>query len=386
VITERPITNGIQRTVQQFLGSLWFNITKATGGSGTTLQTPTAVAAIRGTTGTQDVPNPDQSTHALQEGIEQITENVTGQSVTIRGGQLVTAIRGVGFTPIVAIVGAIVQPTIGGGGGGVGGGVGGGAAGGGGASGAGGAGGGVAGGCSATSVATAQVTTSSLAASVTSVAIPAAAAGATASVPLVGNAKAPSGNSNGPLSPPGGALKTADGGGFQQASTAVDDTSFHAATMNHNFFAQRSQNFQPANRFMFRLGGTIPMTAASGSIWVIGAFTHSPKAVQLGQETTQSVLFSDVFAGGIKLLASYQPEKNIDYRAAGTAARTFAFASVMAHRYSNKPLVVIGSYGFATAATLSTMSGPKHFPSEVLIGAAVGEVVGRLVTHRHDKQ
>src|SRR5262249_45139773 len=117
-ISERQVSGGVQRTISQFLGNLWFNISKATGAGGTTLQTPTAVAAIRGTTGTQDVPNPDQSTHALQEGLEQITENVTQQSVLLRHGQRVTAIRGVGFTPVVALIGALIQPVIGGGGGG----------------------------------------------------------------------------------------------------------------------------------------------------------------------------------------------------------------------------------------------------------------------------
>ena len=81
-------------------------------GTETTLETPTAVAAIRGTQGTQEVPNDNQSTHALNEGVEQITEVVTQQSVTINSGQRVTAIRGIGFTPIVALVAAITQPSV----------------------------------------------------------------------------------------------------------------------------------------------------------------------------------------------------------------------------------------------------------------------------------
>src|SRR4051812_15260598 len=48
VVTERATPTGIQRTITQVIGSLWFNITRLTGSS-TTLATPTAVAAIRGT-------------------------------------------------------------------------------------------------------------------------------------------------------------------------------------------------------------------------------------------------------------------------------------------------------------------------------------------------
>ena len=102
-IAEKPApSGGILRTITQYIGNLWFNVQKGTG-TETHLETPTAVAAIRGTQGWQEVPDDSHSTHALTEGVEQITERVTGQSVTIHGGQQVTAIRGVGFTAITSI-------------------------------------------------------------------------------------------------------------------------------------------------------------------------------------------------------------------------------------------------------------------------------------------
>jgi hypothetical protein len=182
------------RRITQAIGSLWFSIQRVTG-TQTTLETPTAVAAIRGTEGTQDVPNNTQSTHALNEGIEQITEVVTSQSVTIRTGQRVTAIRGVGFTPIVALLAAIAQPAVGTGGGGGGGGAGGGA----------GTGGGIAGtAATATGAAASAATTVSTIVSVAALAtVP-----AVASVVLpnqVANTPAPASAST-PLNPPGGGL------------------------------------------------------------------------------------------------------------------------------------------------------------------------------------
>jgi len=138
------------------------------------------------------------------------------------------------------------------------------------------------------------------------------------------------------------------------------------------------------NQFMSRFGGTGPMAAASGSMWLLGAITHNEKLSTTGFRTTQAVLTSDVFGWGVKLMAQHQTSRNLDYRASGNAVRTFAFASAISRQYHDKPLVVIGSYGFATAVTVSSMSGPKRFPSEVLIGAAVGEIIGRVLTHhRH---
>ena len=189
-IQQRMQAGTISRRITQAIGSMWFSITRAAG-TQTTLETPTAVAAIRGTEGTQDVPNDRQSTHALNDGVEQITEVVTSQSVTIRSGQRVTAIRGVGFTPVVALLAAIAQPTVGatGGGGGAGGGAGGGGA-------AGGAAGAATG---------ATASTVSTVASVTAAVASAGALTAAAVVPVVASKGTPNpASSTTPLNPPGG--------------------------------------------------------------------------------------------------------------------------------------------------------------------------------------
>ncbi len=184
----------LTRRITQAIGSIWFNITR-TAGTQTTLETPTAVAAIRGTQGEQDVPNDTQSTHALNEGVEQITEVITQQSVTIRSGQRVTAIRGVGFTPIVALLAAITQPIVGAGGAGGGGGAAGG--------GAGGAAGGAAAGGAAAGAATASTVTTVAAVSASAVA---AGTGVIAAVVPTVARKQPSASESAPspLNPPGG--------------------------------------------------------------------------------------------------------------------------------------------------------------------------------------
>jgi membrane-associated phospholipid phosphatase len=47
--------------------------------------------------------------------------------------------------------------------------------------------------------------------------------------------------------------------------------------------------------------------------------------------------------------------------------------------------VVFGSYGFATAVSLARVGGLNHFPSDVLVGAALGELIGEYVVHHHAK-
>lgn len=102
-VEERPApSGGVLRLINQYIGNLWFNIKRVTG-TETQLATPTAVAAIRGTEGWQEAPDETHSTHGLTDGVEEITERVTQQKVTIHGGQQVTAIRGVGFSAITAV-------------------------------------------------------------------------------------------------------------------------------------------------------------------------------------------------------------------------------------------------------------------------------------------
>ena len=194
-IAERPAPGGFLRSISQSIGTLWFNVQRVTG-TRTNLSTPTAVAAIRGTTGLQEVPNDTQSTHALEEGIEDITEIVTQQTVTIRDRQRVTAIRGVGFTPVVALLAALTQPAIGAGGGG-----GGGAAGGGGGGVAGGGAGAASSTASAAGISTAS--TVSTVATVTAVSVTTATTVIAATAPLL-DKEQPRASGSLPLDTPGG--------------------------------------------------------------------------------------------------------------------------------------------------------------------------------------
>jgi len=60
----------------------------------------------------------------------------------------------------------------------------------------------------------------------------------------------------------------------------------------------------------------------------------------------------------------------------GHAAASFAFASVLTHRYPHNPWVKWGAYALATGVSLGRLAGKKHFPSDVLVGATVGYVTG----------
>ena len=157
--------------------------------------------------------------------------------------------------------------------------------------------------------------------------------------------------------------------------------------------ARRSQDLRPASRVVSRVGGSIPMMAVSGSMWALGKVTHNDKAAGTGRLAVEAVLHTEILVGGLKVLTNRErPNKPLGHGEfwdgghsfpSGHAATTFAFATVVSHEYRNKPLVAIGAYGLATAVSLSRVGGLNHFPSDVLIGATIGHLIGRYVIHHH---
>ncbi len=60
----------------------------------------------------------------------------------------------------------------------------------------------------------------------------------------------------------------------------------------------------------------------------------------------------------------------------GHSASSFAFATVIAHRYPQKKWLKWSAYALATGVSLSRYPAKTHFPSDILIGATLGYVTG----------
>lgn len=66
-------------------------------------------------------------------------------------------------------------------------------------------------------------------------------------------------------------------------------------------------------------------------------------------------------------------------------ASSFAFASVIAGTSGNLPVSIL-SYSAAVCVGLSRLSQNKHWASDVLVGAAIGELAGRVATRYHARE
>ena len=288
---------------------------------------------------------------------------------------------------------ALAQPVFaGGGGGGIagGGGGGGGAAGGGGGV-AGGAGAGTATSAAATTTVSATTAISSVAATVSSVGISAATSVvANVAVPIaIDNKASEQQTGSAPLNPPGGAITVIEEDD-KQAALSPGKSSVDIAQTNFTPPGTTSyaEFVKPADRALTRFGGgAVPLTAA-GSMWAIGALTHNDKVARTGQLATRAVFTAEALAGGMKLGTQLSKRNTDNPRSfvSANAMRTFALASVIRSEYRDKPLVVIGAYGYATAVSLSGIGAQRRSPSEVIVGAVIGELIGRFITHRNSDE
>jgi len=59
-------------------------------------------------------------------------------------------------------------------------------------------------------------------------------------------------------------------------------------------------------------------------------------------------------------------------------------AAVIASEYDG-PMTQLTAYGLATGVSLTRVLARQHFPSDVLVGSAVGWLIGRYVVHKHRK-
>ena len=66
----------------------------------------------------------------------------------------------------------------------------------------------------------------------------------------------------------------------------------------------------------------------------------------------------------------------------GHSVISWSIASVVAHEYPG-PFTKILVYGLATAVSATRVTGEQHFPSDVVVGAAAGWLIGRQVYRAH---
>jgi membrane-associated phospholipid phosphatase len=150
----------------------------------------------------------------------------------------------------------------------------------------------------------------------------------------------------------------------------------------------------PSNRISY-LGSGVALAAASMGVYGVGKLTHNSRAAKTGILAGEAVIDASIVTGVLKVAFNRErPDKPMGNGSfwgggrsfpSGHAAATWSFATVIALRYRDKPLVGISAYGVATAVSFARIGGLNHHPSDVFVGATIGTLIGRFVL-RHRSQ
>jgi membrane-associated phospholipid phosphatase len=141
--------------------------------------------------------------------------------------------------------------------------------------------------------------------------------------------------------------------------------------------------------------GLYGTSAAAGVLWLSGLATHNEHARETG------ALSAEAFANAVPVYIGLQlitgRERPIEGTGngrfwhnnalsssfpSGHALFTWSMASVIAHEYP-RPWVKWLVYGTATAVSVARFTGREHFPSDVVVGSAIGYLIGRHIFHAH---
>jgi membrane-associated phospholipid phosphatase len=139
-------------------------------------------------------------------------------------------------------------------------------------------------------------------------------------------------------------------------------------------------------------GGVAALIGGAGGMWLLGHAKHNEHWSETGFLAGEAALNSLVVVEGMKY--SLRRERPFGagsgsfFQSGGTSfpsehsAAAWSVAGVIAHEYPG-PLTKIMAYGLASLVSVSRVKAHQHFPSDVLVGNVIGNLVAQNIYSRH---
>jgi hypothetical protein len=138
--------------------------------------------------------------------------------------------------------------------------------------------------------------------------------------------------------------------------------------------------------------GAYSMAGGAGGLYLLGLMTGNEHQRESGLLSGEAALDATIAVEAIKLATGRQRPFQADgsgrFWKGGSsfpsehAAESWAIAGIVAHEYPS-PFVKFLSYGVATVISASRINAKQHFPSDVLVGAALGYLTSEYVYGKH---
>lgn len=128
----------------------------------------------------------------------------------------------------------------------------------------------------------------------------------------------------------------------------------------------------------------LTLLGASAILWAGGSLSDSPDIEETGQMLTEGLLLTYGFTGAIKLATGRTRPDGSNCRSfpSGHSSGTACAAVILWDSYG--PGAGIPATAIAVFTALSRVTLGKHYPSDVIAGAAIGTAIGLAVAAAHE--
>src|SRR5690242_243523 len=139
--------------------------------------------------------------------------------------------------------------------------------------------------------------------------------------------------------------------------------------------------------------GVAALVGGAGGMWLLGHAKHnehwSETGFLSGEAALNSLVAVESFKYSLRRERPYQGDgTGSSFQSGGTsfpsehAAAAWSVAGVIAHEYPG-PFTKIVAYGLASLVSVSRVKARQHFPSDVVVGSAIGNLVAQDIYSRH---
>src|SRR5882762_4268005 len=144
---------------------------------------------------------------------------------------------------------------------------------------------------------------------------------------------------------------------------------------------------------MLSNAGAGALIGGAGGMWLLGHASHnehwSETGFLAGEAALNSLVAVETFKYSLRRERPYQGNgAGSFFQNGGTsfpsehAAAAWSVAGVIAHEYPS-PFVKIIAYGLASLVSVSRVKAHQHFPSDVVVGSVIGNIVAQDIYSRH---
>jgi membrane-associated phospholipid phosphatase len=163
---------------------------------------------------------------------------------------------------------------------------------------------------------------------------------------------------------------------------------------DRDFSKHLSQNPATISHYKTLSDATVgALIGGAGGMWLLGHVSHnehwSETGFLAGEAALNSLVATETLKYSLRRERPYQGDGSGPFfRGSGTsfpsehAAAAWSVAGVIAHEYPN-PFVKVMAYGLASLVSVSRVKARQHFPSDVVVGSIIGNVVAQDIYSRH---